>query len=228
VTDGFTMLRLHGVSRAFPQPGGEVRALRGVSAEVRRGEFVALTGPSGSGKSTLLHLAALLDAPTQGRVELAGRDTSGLPEAERCEWRARQVGMVFQRFHLLPRRSALDNVRLRFRYLPVTRREAEARARAALERVGLADLAARPARVLSGGEMQRVAIARAIAQPPALLVADEPTGNLDLAAAERVIELFHGLLSEGIAVLMATHNPALLGRCHRRLRLEAGCLVEES
>jgi putative ABC transport system ATP-binding protein len=222
------ILELTDVTRRFPQPGGEVVALAGVSATVRAGEFVALMGPSGSGKSTLLNLAALLDRPSTGRVGLGGCDTSALRERELCAWRARRVGMVFQRFHLLPRRSVLDNVRMRFRYLDESRRRAEALSREALERVGLADLAARPARVLSGGEMQRVAIARAIALAPALLVADEPTGNLDAASAGRILDLFTDLNRAGMTVLMATHNPALRERCSRCLRLAGGRLVEDA
>ena len=222
------ILELTGVTRRFPQPGGEVTALAEVSARVMPGEFVALMGPSGSGKSTLLNLAALLDHPTTGRVHLDGRDTSTLRERELCAWRARRVGMVFQRFHLLPRRSVLDNVRLRFRYLDEPRARAESLSRAALERVGLADLARRPARVLSGGEMQRVAIARAVALAPALLVADEPTGNLDAASAARILDLFVQLNRGGMTVLMATHNPALRAHASRCLRLDGGRVVEDA
>jgi putative ABC transport system ATP-binding protein len=222
------ILELTGVTRRFPSPGGAVTALAEVSLAIRPGEFVALTGPSGSGKTTLLNLAALLDQPTTGRVRLAGRDTSGLGESTLCAWRARQVGMVFQRFHLLPRRNVADNVRLRFRYLDTPAAEREAGVRGALERVGLTELARRPARVLSGGEMQRVAIARALALTPALLVADEPTGNLDAGNSSRVMELFSELNRGGLTILMATHNPALLAHCSRVLRLENGRLAGDS
>ncbi len=223
------VLRLAGVTKRFASPAGAVEVLRGVDADLHAGDFAALTGPSGSGKSTLLHLASLLDAPTSGGVLLLGRDTTPLRERERCALRAESVSLVFQKFCLLPHRTALQNVLLRFRHLPgVPRREQTARARAALERVGLAALADRRARLLSGGEMQRVAVARAIVVNPALLLADEPTGNLDADSAARIMALFGELHRDGMAILMATHNPALLPAFTRVLRMDAGRLRTEA
>ncbi|MFO1491056.1 MAG: ATP-binding cassette domain-containing protein [Kiritimatiellia bacterium] len=222
------VLRLAGVTKHFSSPAGTVEVLRGIDAEFPAGDFVGLTGPSGSGKSTLLHLAALLDTPSAGAVSLCGRDTTPLRERERCALRAASVSLVFQKFCLLPHRTALQNVLMRFRHLPgVSRRDQLARSREALERVGLAAVAGRRARLLSGGEMQRVAVARAIAARPALLLADEPTGNLDADSAGRIMSLFGELHRDGMTILMATHNPALLPGFTRVLRLGAGRVLPE-
>ncbi len=216
------MLSVHDVGRRYRAPGGEVEALRGVTFELAAGEFGAVVGPSGSGKTTLLHIAALLETPSAGVVRFEGEEVSRLSERERALRRAERIGLVFQRFHLMPHWSVLDNVRFRFRYMPQRPADAEARAREALERVGLADRARQPVRLLSGGEMQRVAIARAIALPPRLLAADEPTGNLDRASAERVIACLRNLCRGGVAVLLATHNESLLQPGDRLLRLRDG------
>ena len=221
------VLRMRGVTRVFPSPGGAVTALRGVDLEVRPGEFVAVSGPSGSGKTTLLHLAALLDRPSAGRLEVAGLDAVEAPEEALGAVRAERLGMVFQAFHLLPRRSVADNVRFRFRYHPRPAAEEAERVREALTWVGMEGLAGRQARWLSGGEMQRVAIARAVAGRPDLLLADEPTGNLDRANTEAVMACFQRLHREGIAILMVTHNEALLDFATRRLACRDG-RVEES
>lgn len=177
--------------------------------------MIAIAGPSGAGKTTLLHLAALLDTPDCGQIAIEGRATHSLSEHERARLRATRIGMIFQRFHLLPNRTALDNVVFRFRYAPVPTAEARRCATAMLERVGLIHVAQTPARLLSGGEMQRVAIARALVLPPMLVLADEPTGNLDPDAAEQVIWLLKGARQEGAAVLLATHNPVWLTYCDR-------------
>jgi ABC-type lipoprotein export system ATPase subunit len=203
------VVRFEAVARTFHPPAGPLPVLRGVDLELRAGEFAVLAGPSGSGKTTLLHLAALLDAPSAGRIRFDGRDTSGLDDAGRSRLRAEAIGLVFQQFHLLPGRSVLENVLFRFRYAPRPAAEARRRALEALERVGLAERADHPARLLSGGEMQRVAIARAAALPPRLLLADEPTGNLDAGASAGAVELLRGFAASGAAVLLATHNPAL-------------------
>lgn len=203
------ILHLSGVEKSFPAAGGAVRVLRGVDLEVRAGDFAVLTGPSGSGKSTLLHLCALLDRPTAGALHLDGLPAHALSDDRLAALRRDRVGMIFQRFHLLPHRTALDNVMFRFRYAAPPP-DAAARARAALEEVGLGPLAGRRARLLSGGEMQRVAIARALALRPALLVADEPTGNLDRAAAEAVMACLAREHAAGLTVLLVTHNEQLL------------------
>ena len=200
-------LRLADVRKTFRAPAGAVEVLRGVSLVLGAGEFGVITGPSGSGKTTLLMVAGLLQPADAGQVWFDGRDVSGLDERERADVRKRGVGMVFQKFCLLPHRSALDNVEFRFRYLERDARAARESSAAALERVGLAHKARQEARLLSAGEMQRVAIARALALPPQLLLADEPTGNLDPAAATRVMDLFRELNRAGTSILLVTHNP---------------------
>ena len=200
-------LRLEGVRKAFRGAAGAVEVLRGVELSLGAGEFGVITGPSGSGKTTLLMVAGLLQPADGGEVWFDGREVSRLGEAETADLRKRGVGMVFQKFCLLPHRSALDNVEFRFRYLDHDAREVRTLSAAALERVGLAGKAQQPARLLSAGEMQRVAIARALALPPKLLLADEPTGNLDPESAARVMELFRELNREGMSILLVTHNP---------------------
>ena len=200
-------LRLADVRKTFRAPAGAVEVLRGVSLVLGAGEFGVITGPSGSGKTTLLMVAGLLQPADAGQVWFDGRDVSGLDERERADVRKRGVGMVFQKFCLLPHRSALDNVEFRFRYLERDARAARESSAAALERVGLAHKARQAARLLSAGEMQRVAIARALALPPQLLLADEPTGNLDPAAATRVMDLFRELNRAGTSLLLVTHKP---------------------
>jgi putative ABC transport system ATP-binding protein len=220
-----SVLRICNVSKRFAAPGGAVAALRGVSLELTAGEFVAITGPSGSGKSTLLHIATLLEPPTSGEVWLDGENVAHLSERALAARRSEKIGMVFQQFCLLPHRNVLDNVLFRFRYTRHKRTEARALARAALETVGLRERMRHKARLLSGGEMQRVALARAIALPPRLLAADEPTGNLDRAAAEGVMECLCALNQRGVTILLVTHNEALLHHCSRRLRLEDGRII---
>ena len=200
-------LRLEDVRKSFRGPAGAVEVLRGVSLALGAGEFGVVTGPSGSGKTTLLMVAGLLLPADAGQVRFAGREISGLDEGARAEIRKHGVGMVFQKFCLLPHRSALDNVLFRFRYLRHDPRAARELAAAALERVGLAAKAQQAARLLSAGEMQRVAIARALALPPQLLLADEPTGNLDPESAARIMALFRELNRGGMSILLVTHNP---------------------
>ena len=204
-------LRLEEVRKTFGAGPGAVEVLRGASLALAAGEFGVVTGPSGSGKTTLLMVAGLLQTVDGGRVWFDGREVSRLGEGELAEVRKHGVGMVFQKFCLLPHRSALDNVMFRFRYLAHGAREARERSAAALERVGLAHKAAQAARLLSAGEMQRVAIARALALPPKLLLADEPTGNLDPESAARVMELFRELNGAGMSILLVTHNPDWAG-----------------
>ncbi len=217
-----SVLQLAGVSKRFAAPGGAVEALKDVALELAAGEFVAITGPSGSGKSTLLHIAALLEPPTSGEVWLEGENVAQLSERALAARRAEKIGMVFQKFCLLPHRSVLANVLFRFRYASRARGAARASAVAALEMVGLRDRLQHKARLLSGGEMQRVALARAIALPPRLLAADEPTGNLDRAAAEGVMDCLRELNRRGTTILLVTHNEALLRHCSRHLRLVDG------
>jgi putative ABC transport system ATP-binding protein len=214
------------VSRVFPMPAGPVVALRNVSLAVDAGEYVAITGPSGCGKSTLLHLVGCVDTPSSGSLLFDRRDTSQLSEAERGRLRLTRIGFVFQRFFLLPMLSAAENVELPQAEAGVTASERRARTRELLDYVGLADRADHLPSQLSGGEMQRVAIARALANRPALLVADEPTGELDDETGEHVAALFDRVNACGTAVLVVTHNPALAARASRRLAMKSGRLVE--
>jgi putative ABC transport system ATP-binding protein len=201
-------------------------ALRNVSLAVDAGEYVAITGPSGCGKSTLLHLIGCVDTPSSGSLLFDRRDTSQLSEAERGRLRLTRIGFVFQRFFLLPMLTAAENVELPQAEAGVTASERRARTRELLDYVGLADRADHLPSQLSGGEMQRVAIARALANRPALLVADEPTGELDDDTGEHVAALFDRVNSGGTAVLVVTHNPALAARASRRLAMKSGRLVE--
>ena len=221
------LLELHGVGKHFPTPGGRVEVLRGVSLQAGAGDFIAITGPSGAGKSTLLNLCAFLDRPSAGRVVFDGQAMDGANESEFCAVRKHRIGMVFQKYCLLPHRSVLENVLFRFRYIAHDRRDAVRRSREALATMSLDALADRPVRLLSGGEMQRVAIARAVAVAPKLLVADEPTGNLDAESATAVMECFRRLNTEyGLSILMVTHNESLLRYCSRHLTCHAGALGE--
>ncbi len=220
------VLELRNVGRAFPAARGAVTVLAGVCFAVRPGEFVALTGPSGSGKTTLLNIAGLLDRPTAGEVFVEGRRAAELDEAAVDRLRAQRIGMVFQQFCLLAARSVRENVLFRFRYAPVPEGRARQLADEAIEEVGLTPQADQPARLLSGGEMQRVAIARAVALPPALLLVDEPTGNLDAVAAEGVMRCFRRLHERGITILLATHNAGLLPYCTRHLACRDGAVVD--
>lgn len=199
-------LRLAGVRKVFRTAVGEVEVLRGVDLALGAGEFGVITGPSGSGKTTLLMVAGLLQSVDGGQVWFDGREVSGFGDGELAEVRKHGVGMVFQKFCLMPHRSALENVAFRFRYLEHDGRVARRLSEIALERVGLADKAKQAARLLSAGEMQRVAIARALALPPKLLLADEPTGNLDPDSAARVMGLLRELNGAGMAILLVTHN----------------------
>ena len=219
---------LEGVTREYRTPARAHRVLSDVSLVVGEGEFVVVTGCSGSGKSTLLGLCALLDRPDSGEVRIAGRATSGLSDKSRSRLRGRAIGVVLQSYALLPHRSVLDNVLLRFRYVGAPDADGGVtRARRSLEDMGLAHLVGQKARLLSGGEMQRVAIARAVALLPRLLVADEPTGNLDTRSAESVMACFRRLNQErGITVLLATHNLSLLEPGDRHIVCRQGGLAE--
>ncbi len=203
-------VELKAVTKTYRTPAGDVPVLNGVDATVPNQAFCAITGPSGSGKTTLLNLITLLDTPTSGEVILNGQPLRHLPEATRVHLRKTSIGMIFQKPCLLPHRSALDNVIFRARYLgghPGAWRE---RAEQIMDRLDLSSIAQRKARLLSGGEMQRVAIARALLVPPALIAADEPTGNLDRTAADAVMNALEAARREGIAVILVTHNHGLL------------------
>jgi lipoprotein-releasing system ATP-binding protein len=223
------VLQLENLRRTFKQGARELHVLNGASAELRPGEAVALVGPSGAGKSTLLHVAGLLETPDSGRVVVNGRDCSGMGDADRTRVRRVEMGFVYQFHQLLPEFSALENVVLPQLILGRTHKAAEARARDLLSSVGLAErLTHRPAE-LSGGEQQRTAICRALANNPRLILADEPTGNLDPTTSEHVFrELIALIRATGVAALIATHNLDLAARMDRTLRLENGLLFEIS
>lgn len=222
------VVALEEVVREYPIGGRKQRVLDRVTLELAPGDFVAVTGPSGSGKSTLLNLCALLDLPDAGRVELGGVDVATLGDEALSRLRGGFVGMIFQSFALLPYRTALENVSFRFRYVGSSGPERDrARALSCLEQVGLAAVAERPAHLLSGGEMQRLAIARAVALEPRVLIADEPTGNLDDANTVRIMECLCQLnLERGITVLLATHDLDLLAWSTRHLVCRGGRLEE--
>jgi ABC-type lipoprotein export system ATPase subunit len=222
------VLAFRDVSREYRSAGGTVlRAVRGASGEVPQGRAVAITGRSGSGKSTLLHLAAGIDEPTAGEVLLLGRSLGALSDAERTRLRRDHVGLVFQFFHLLPHLSALENVLVPSLVAGDPAASAEERARSLLDRVGLADRAAEPAQKLSGGEMQRVALCRALQRRPRLLLADEPTGNLDSATAEAVLELFAELNAEGRTIVVVTHERDIRSIVKREVALRDGQIISD-
>jgi lipoprotein-releasing system ATP-binding protein len=225
-SSGVVPLQLRGVQRIYRGAAGELAVLRGADLAVHAGEIVALVAPSGAGKSTLLHVAGLLDRPDGGSVLIEGRDAGGLPDAARTAVRRDTIGFVYQFHHLLAEFTALENVVLPQMIAGRPRRTAEDRARSLLSRFGLgARLGHLPGK-LSGGEQQRVAIARALANQPKLLLADEPTGNLDVATADRVFsELLATVRDHGVAALIATHNPDIAARMDRTVTLRDGRLA---
>ena len=221
------VLRLAGVAKTYNTGRtGEVRVLAGVDLTLMPGEMVALVAPSGAGKSTLLHIAGLLDVADAGRVEINGSDMTGLGDRRRTGARREQVGFVYQFHHLLPEFTALENIVLPQRANGIARGQAEDRAKALLEQVGVGPRAGHRPSALSGGEQQRVAFCRALANSPRLLLADEPTGNLDPDTADQVFETLTGLVrGTGLSALIATHNLGLAARMDRILRLDQGRIV---
>ncbi len=222
-----SLLSLAGITRLYQVGAEEVHALDGVSFEVRRGEWVAVVGQSGSGKSTLMNIIGCLDTPSAGTYRVNGRDVRGLADDELADLRNREIGFVFQTFQLLPRATALANVELPLVYRGMARRQRRERAEAALRAVGLADRMHHRPNELSGGQRQRVAIARALVGDPSLLLADEPTGNLDSATGDEIVRLFGELHRRGHTIVLVTHEPRIAAGCPRAIRLMDGRVVAD-
>lgn len=222
------MIELQQISRVFQVGGEEVRALDDVNLTIRAGEYLSLMGPSGSGKSTLLNIVGLLDRPSSGRYVLDGRDTTLLDEHEQAAVRGRKVGFVFQSFHLVPRLSAFENVELPLLLAGVAATQRRERVDAALAAMGLADRANHRPDQLSGGQRQRIAIARATIMRPAVLLADEPTGNLDSTSGSEVIAVLEQLCVEGLTLVVVTHDADVGQRASRRLRMVDGRIVADT
>ena len=222
------MIQIEGVTRTYSVEGQQIPALAGVDLAIGRGEHVAITGASGSGKSTLLNILGCLDRPTGGQYRLEQADVATLDDDALSELRNRRIGFVFQSFHLLPRLSVLENVLLPMRYCLDEMPGVEAHARELLSRVGLSDRMAHRPQQLSGGQQQRAAIARALLLRPALLLADEPTGNLDSKTAADVLALFAELNRDGQTVVLVTHDPDVAERAPRRVRMRDGKVDHDS
>jgi putative ABC transport system ATP-binding protein len=220
-----SVLRAHEIRKDYPMAGEWVHALRGVSLSADAGEYIAIAGPSGSGKSTLLHLLGGIDAPSSGWVELEGVRLGELRDRDLTRLRLNRIGFVFQRFHLLPVLTAQENVELPMAESGVPRPERRARALELLEYIGLANRARHRANQLSGGEMQRVAIARALANRPALVLADEPTGELDAATGQEILELFGRLNRDGTTLVVVTHDERLAAEAGRVVHMLDGMIV---
>ena len=223
------MLRLKDIRKTYLVGPAPVEVLRSVDLEVNHGDFVSIMGASGSGKSTLMHIIGLLDSPTSGSYSLDGREVSGMTDDRRAAIRNASIGFVFQSFHLLPRLTAVENVRLPLTYRGTGRAEMDRRARSALDRVGMGERTHHKPDELSGGQQQRVAIARALVAEPSLVLADEPTGALDPDTGNDIMDLFVELnREEGTTLVVITHDREVARRCARRTRIEKGALSEEA
>ena len=222
------VLSARDVRRDYPVVGEPVHAVRGITLDIAAGEYVAIVGPSGCGKSTLLNLLGAIDRPTAGSITIAGRDVSKLTDAEATSFRLTGIGFVFQRFYLMPTLTASENVELPMSEAKVPRVEREARARELLRYVGLEGRAGHRPYQLSGGEQQRVAIARALANKPALLLADEPTGELDARTGTEMIEMFARLNADGTTLVVVTHDEELAQAAKRRVHMRDGEIVDDT
>jgi putative ABC transport system ATP-binding protein len=222
-----SIVEAHDITKVFPMPAGPVTAVRGVSLRVERAEYVAIWGPSGCGKSTLMHILGCVDTPSSGELLFEGRNVSSLPDAARSDMRLAKIGFVFQRFFLLPMLTTWENVELPQAELQIGREARRARTAELLEYVGLPHRADHLPWQLSGGEMQRVAIARALANRPVLLLADEPTGELDRATGEQIGDLFDRVQHDGTAIVIVTHDQAMASRATRTLVMRDGRIESE-
>ena len=221
------LIQLENIKRYYRVGSEEVHALDGVSLSIEKGEWTSIIGQSGSGKSTLMNVLGCLDTPTSGQYVLNGKDVSGMSDNALADIRNREIGFIFQTFQLLPRETAQANVELPLVYRGMRSRERHRRAAAALEQVGLANRVHHRPNELSGGQRQRVAIARALVTDPSLLLADEPTGNLDSATGEEIIRLFEQLHASGQTLVLVTHEPSIAARCPRAVRLMDGKVVSD-
>lgn len=222
------MISLTNIVKRYMMGEEEIMALAGVDLKIERNEYVALIGPSGSGKSTLMNLLGCLDTPSEGSYILNGRDTSTMNDNELAKVRNQEIGFIFQSFHLLPRMSVLQNVMQPLVYRGIPAGERAKMAAQALNKVGLADRMTHRPNQLSGGQRQRVAIARALVGKPSILLADEPTGNLDSKTSAEIMALFDELHQQGQTVIVVTHEPDIAAHCHRTLRVSDGKIVQDS
>jgi len=219
------MIELNEITKSYQMGTQTVHALRGVSATINNGEFVAIMGPSGSGKSTLMNIIGCLDLPSEGTYRLDGIDVSDMSDDQQARVRNRHIGFVFQRFNLLARAPALKQVMLPLMYMGLTGRERQERAECALDMVGLGDRMDHKPEELSGGQQQRVAIARALATQPSLILADEPTGALDTKTGEEIMTLFKDLHAQGITIVTVTHDPEIAQQAQRTIQIRDGVIV---
>jgi len=222
------IVRIEGITKVYQMGEESVHALRGVSLTVGQGEFVAIMGSSGSGKSTCMHILGCLDRPTSGQYALDGVAVENMGKNELAEIRNKKLGFVFQGFNLLSRTSALDNVELPLVYGGIAPKDRHQRAMEALEMVGLGERAGHLSNQLSGGQQQRVAIARALAGNPALILADEPTGNLDSHMSEEIMDIFKNLNSQGKTIIMVTHEPDIAAHASRRITFKDGLIIDDT
>jgi putative ABC transport system ATP-binding protein len=222
------LIELSGVTKSYDQGEMQVNALRGVDLTIGRAELVAIIGPSGSGKSTLMHILGCLDQPTAGTFLLDGEDVSAMSSFQLARIRNQKIGFIFQTFNLLPKASLLRNVELPMLYGGVSASERRERAMVALSRVGLDQRASARPSELSGGQRQRVAIARAIVMNPSLILADEPTGNLDTKTGNEILQIFDEMHAAGHTIAIVTHDPRIAERCHRVIRIEDGAILSDA
>ena len=222
------IIRVEGVTKHYSLGTQTVEALRGITFEIQKGEFIAIMGPSGSGKSTLMNIIGCLDSPTHGTYFLNNQEVSTLEGDELAGIRNKEIGFVFQNFHLLARNTALDNVMLPLKYAGVEKAEQLARAKAALSQVGLEDRMGHQPSELSGGQQQRVAIARALVNNPSILFADEPTGNLDSQTGHDVMQLFHNLHAQGQTIILITHENEVAEEAQRTIFIKDGLVESDS
>ncbi len=227
MNNGELIISIKNLGKTYQMGTTEVHALQTVDIEIHRNEFVALMGPSGSGKSTLMNLLGCLDTPSRGDYILSGENVSELDDSELAAIRNKRIGFVFQTFNLLPRLSSLDNVALPLVYAGLNKEQRDKKARSVLERVGLGDRVEHKPNELSGGQRQRVAIARALVNDPAIILADEPTGNLDSKTSYEIMDIFEQLHREGNTIILVTHEPDIAEHAHRIVRLRDGLIESD-